>query len=124
MRWINADKVIHAQVYDDEHEEWSEREMTIEKFLDAFTDEGCPTVVTHPEQKWISCNNQLPKYPKRKQVQLSNGWVITAYFELGDWYAVPPLYDEDDIYISLKEAGYRVIAWHELPEPWKGEEHG
>ena len=61
MKWINAEKVIHTQIYDDEYEELSEREMTIEEFLDAFTDEGCPTVVTQPEPQWIPCSERLPK---------------------------------------------------------------
>ena len=49
MKYITAERVIHAQIYDDRYEEWSEVEMTVEEFLDAYTDEGCPTVVTQPD---------------------------------------------------------------------------
>lgn len=50
MKWINAEKVIHAQIYDVGCEECSKVEMTIEEFLDAYTDEGCPAIVAQPEQ--------------------------------------------------------------------------
>lgn len=39
---IDETKIIHTQVYDDEHEEWIDKEMTIAEYLDAYTDEGCP----------------------------------------------------------------------------------
>ena len=44
-RLINADTIVHYQTYDDEHEEFSEHESTIEDFLDEMTDEGCPNPV-------------------------------------------------------------------------------
>ena len=44
-RLINADAIVHYQTYDDEHEEFSEHESTIEDFLDEMTDEGCPNPV-------------------------------------------------------------------------------
>ena len=39
---IDEKKIIHTTLYDDEHEEWIDKEMTIKDYLDAFTDEGCP----------------------------------------------------------------------------------
>ena len=41
---IDETKIIHTQVYDDQHEQWIDKEMTIADFLDAYTNEGCPTV--------------------------------------------------------------------------------
>lgn len=47
-RWIDADKCITAQFYVDEHEEWSEKSMTIAEFLDRETEEGCPSAEPRP----------------------------------------------------------------------------
>lgn len=40
-KWINADAIFHIQVYDDEHEEFTTKEMSLADILDAYTDEGC-----------------------------------------------------------------------------------
>lgn len=45
---IDEKKMIHTQVYDDEHEEWIEKEMTIAEYLDAYTEEGCPESKLQP----------------------------------------------------------------------------
>ena len=45
MRWINAEAKIRMQIYDEEHEEYITREMTVEDALDAYTEDGCPTTV-------------------------------------------------------------------------------
>ena len=47
---VDADRVIHTQVYDDEHEEVIDRSMTIADFLDAYTEEGCPMSVMDVEE--------------------------------------------------------------------------
>ena len=44
-RLIDADTIVRYQTYDDEHEEFSEHESTIEDFLDKMTDEGCQNPV-------------------------------------------------------------------------------
>ena len=43
---IDETKIIHTQIYDDEHEEWLDKEMTIAEYLDAYTEEGCPKAET------------------------------------------------------------------------------
>ena len=47
---IDAERVIHTQVYDDEHEEVIDRSMTIADFLDEYTEEGCPMSVMDVEE--------------------------------------------------------------------------
>ena len=64
-----------------------------------------------PENDWIPVAKKAhPDLPIRVQVQLDNGWIITAYYQEGEWLSVPdcgePLKDE---YIE---------AWRELPEPY------
>lgn len=43
MTLIDGDKIITAQLYDDEHEEYTEKKMSIIDFVNAFTDEGVTT---------------------------------------------------------------------------------
>ena len=64
-----------------------------------------------PENDWIPVTKKAhPDLPIRVQVQLDNGWIITAYYQEGEWLSVPdcgePLKDE------------YVEAWCELPEPY------
>lgn len=49
MKFINAETKVTVQLFDDEHEEYITMEMTVEKVLDSFTEEGCPTIVVGVE---------------------------------------------------------------------------
>ena len=60
-------------------------------------------------QRWIPVTERLPETPIRVQVQLDNSWIITAYYDEGEWHDVPG--DGEPI--------YGVLAWMSLPEPWK-----
>lgn len=43
-------------IYDEEHEEYFDKTMTIEEMLDTYTNEGYPTMYINPERnngKWI-----------------------------------------------------------------------
>ena len=41
-KYIDAEQKITVQVYDEEHEEWTIKETTIECALDFWSNEGCP----------------------------------------------------------------------------------
>lgn len=43
MTLINGDKIITAQLYDDEHEEFIEEKMSIIDYVNAYTTEGVTT---------------------------------------------------------------------------------
>lgn len=43
MTLIDGDRIITAQLYDDEHEEFIEKKMSIIDCLNAYTDEGVTT---------------------------------------------------------------------------------
>jgi len=43
MTLINGDKIVTAQLYDDEHEEFTEQKMSIIDYINAYTDEGVTT---------------------------------------------------------------------------------
>ena len=43
MTLINGDRIVTAQLYDDEHEEFVEKKMSIIDYVNAYTDEGVTT---------------------------------------------------------------------------------
>ena len=43
MTLIDGDRIITAQLYDDEHEEFTEKKMSIIDYINAYTDEGVTT---------------------------------------------------------------------------------
>lgn len=51
MKWINAEQQVTVTIYDEEHEEHHDKIMTVEEMLDAYTNEGCPTMYFCPERK-------------------------------------------------------------------------
>jgi hypothetical protein len=57
MLLIDAHTKVMIQLYDDEHEDYVKKEMTVQDILDAFTDEGCPDAVN----PCISCSLKQPK---------------------------------------------------------------
>lgn len=46
--YIDANKKVTIQVYDDMTEEWHKEKVTIAEALDKWTDEGCPKPVVVP----------------------------------------------------------------------------
>ena len=40
MKLIDGDRIVTAQLYDDEHEEFTEEKMSIIDYVNAYTDEG------------------------------------------------------------------------------------
>ena len=43
MTLIDGDRIVTAQLYDDEHEEYTEKKMSIIDYVNAYTDEGVTT---------------------------------------------------------------------------------
>lgn len=67
-----------------------------------------------PEPQWIPVSKKShPDTPERVQVQLDNGWIITAYYEENEWLSVP--YCDEPIEDKWIE------AWMPLPEPYRAE---
>ena len=44
MTLIDGDRIVTAQLYDDEHEEFTEKKMSIIDYVNAYTTEGVTTV--------------------------------------------------------------------------------
>lgn len=43
MKLIDGDRIVTAQLYDDQHEEFTEKKMSIIDYINAYTDEGVTT---------------------------------------------------------------------------------
>lgn len=43
MTLIDGDRIVTAQLYDDEHEEFTEKKMSIIDYVNTYTDEGVTT---------------------------------------------------------------------------------
>lgn len=43
MTLIDGDRIVTAQIYNDEHEEFTEKKMSIIDFVNAYSDEGVTT---------------------------------------------------------------------------------
>ncbi len=64
-------------------------------------------------QEWIPVDKKShPDTPERVQVQLDNGWIITAYYEENEWLSVP--------YCDEPIEDRWIEAWKPLPEPYGG----
>ena len=66
-------------------------------------------------QEWVPVNKKShPDTPIRVQVQLDNGWIITAYYEENEWLSVPDCGEPiEDKWIE---------AWRPLPEEYREED--
>ena len=63
-------------------------------------------------QKWVPVDKKShPDTSERVQVQLGNGWIITAYYEENEWLSVP--------YCDEPIEDRWVEAWKPLPEPYR-----
>lgn len=51
MKWINAEQLVTVTVFDEEHEEYLDKTMSVEEMLDAYTHEGCPPIYLTGEKE-------------------------------------------------------------------------
>lgn len=95
---IDETKIIHTQVYDDEHEDWLDKEMTIAEFLDAYTIEGCPKVqpcdaadrnyILQKQQEY--CDANCPYSKKQREFMCSSCMMGDAIEMVEDAPSVTP----------------------------------
>lgn len=53
MKLIDANAVITANLYDDEHEEFLQKKVTVGELVDFCSEEGCPEAVEAIPVAWI-----------------------------------------------------------------------
>lgn len=75
-----------------------------------------------PEQRWIPVTERLPDEWKRVLIQNDEGLFLIGFTkDRGwgkEWFYQYEMYDYD-AYVESEQG--KIVAWCELPEPWKGE---
>ena len=94
------------------------KNIKIYSFQDGYIDEAREAldmaIKALEAQEWIPVDKKShPDTPIRVQVQLDNGWIITAYYQENEWLSVP---DCDE---PIQDRW--IEAWRPLPEPYKAE---
>ena len=120
MKLIDGDRIITAQLYDDEHEEYTEKKMSIIDYINAYTDEGVTETDVVAQTRWIPVSERLPKadeyignVARYYLVQNEYGDMLVAkYKHSGYW---------EQIY-QLKPIGDKIVAWMPLPESYRESE--
>lgn len=123
MTLIDGDRIVTVQIYDDEHEEYTEKKMSVIDFIDTYTDEGVTEADVIKQAEWIPVSERLPKMAGVYRVTryypgnvVDPKYIIDAGFFDGSnaWY--------NDIRINHKRPyADNIIAWQENPEPYKTE---
>ena len=111
-KYIDAEQKITVQVYDEEHEEWTIKETTIECALDFWSNEGCPPAAD-VVPRWIPITERLPAYGEDVILSMSGdygiGYLVPTHDKRGyEWYHSGWFYDLDE-----------VDAWMPLPESYR-----
>lgn len=80
MRLIDADAKIMAQLYDDEHEDWVQKEMTVADYL-SFSDTAIPFVDAVPVVRCRECRYHEDEQPGMVYCPATvGGWVENDWF--------------------------------------------
>lgn len=105
MTLIDGDRIVTVQIYDDEHEEYTEKKMSVIDFIDTYTDEGVTETDVVEQARWIPVSERLPEEEGLYLVYTEEQPFVCS-FEDGEFFI-----DE-------------VLAWMPLPEPYKAESEG
>ena len=119
MTLIDGDRIITAQLYDDEYEEFTEKKMSIIDYVNAYTDEGVTEADVVDCTRWIPVSERLPEageyvgdVPKYYLVQNEYGDMLVARYTHSEYW--------EQIY-QLNPYADKIVAWMPLPEPYKAE---
>lgn len=116
MTLIDGDRIITAQLYDDEHEEFTEKKMSIIDYINAYTDEGVTTadVVEQTDGDLISRQTankiNINEYVKVKLTDYGKEIFYHQFDEINSFYKcekIKPHYPKVD-----KEGYTSFQLWH------------
>lgn len=111
MTLIDGDKIVTAQLYDDEYEEFKEEQMSIIDYVNIYTTEGITEADIIRQTGWIPCSERLPEDRRAVLVwcpQYQN--IYCAYLEKEQWWIFGAF-----VQIVPNE----VVAWMPLPAPYE-----
>ena len=104
MTLIDGDRIITAQLYNDEYEEFTEKKMSIIDYINAYTDEGVTTADIVEQTRWIPVSERLPEKDDLYLINFDDGEYELDYFSKD----------------AFSYSG--VIAWMPLPKPYEPQE--
>ena len=105
---------LHHPLTDKEWDDITDVDFEHTNEITFYTKNGKEVVFVKKTQ-WIpNTKETMPKDPRRKQIQLKNGWIITGWFDGEDWLPVPE--------VGASLLFDNVLAWCELPSPYQPEE--
>ena len=90
MTLIDGDRIITAQLYDDEHEEFTEKKMSVIDYINAYSDEGVTEADVVAQTRWIPVTERLPENDEMVLVSCRTAkgvnTVNRAYYMNGSWH--------------------------------------
>jgi len=121
MTLIDGDRIITAQLYDDEHEEYIEKKMSIIDYINAYTDEGVTEADVVEQTEWIPVSERLPS---RDEYIKNNGLFIVSdgNRSYSEWYDIYDTRRFGEPTMSGFRIDYVVTAWMPLPKPYEPQE--
>ena len=110
---VDLSERVSATFYDQEHEEWTQKIVTIADVLDSVCDKYTILPSEQPEPQWIPCSE---RYPEQDECVL-----VTTGYSYFVWDCMP---NRGDNYFWEDENGfyknkYEVIAWMPIPKQKK-----
>ena len=123
MTLIDGDRIITAQLYDDEYEEFTEKKMSIIDYINAYTDEGVTTADVVEQTEWIPVSERLPEKNMACLVAVGkfNLTQIAIYSGLMGIIDHRIFYQGDVGHDNFKDITGYVKAWMPLPQTYKTE---
>ena len=104
MTLIDGDKLVTAQLYDDEHEEFKEEQMSIIDYVNAYTTEGVTTADNVLDKIRAEIEEVELNITYKKNYKVGGTWGLRKALEIIDKYRDQEQKDADSDCFSKTRA--------------------